>query len=205
MYFVTEDSSSGALRRIQPAFQSAGAGWDSLTEDAGVTRQYLVMDPTTSTFSWTTDIDAGRASASAHYPHSEGLSVQAGILHMTSKDLSTIFSLNLQTRSFTSFDTTNAILEGDGTFEEEGDQLTQISEKALFIGENGGPSPGLYALDLDTDSFYAIFEAVSDIYSGDDVTGIAFSPDKKRLYAAYENLGILLEFAREDGLTFDEE
>lgn len=203
VYFVSEDSTTGALRRVQPGVQSQGAGWDSLTQD-GTMRQYLVLDPDTNTFSWTSDIDEGRASAAAHYPHSEGLSVQSGILHMTSKDLSTIFSLNLSTRVYTSHYTKDAILDGDGTFEEEGDQLTQISDQTLYIGENGGSSPGLYALDLHTDSFYAIFEGISDVYNGDDVTGIAFSPDWRRLYAAFENSGILLEFVREDGLTFED-
>jgi hypothetical protein len=173
-------------------------------EDGGTIREYLVLDPDSETFTWSTNIDEGRASAEAHYANNEGLSQRGGVLYMTSKTLLTIFALNLDSLTYTSYNTTDGVLVGGGELDEEGDQLLQITDKILYIAENGGPHPGLYGLDLNTGTYFTVFEAFAEAYADDDVTGIAFSPDWKRLYACFESHGTMLEITRQDGLPFEE-
>lgn len=42
----------------------------------------------------------------------------------------------------------------------------------------------------------------SQIYK-DETTGLAFSPDGRHLYFAFQELGILYDITREDGLPFN--
>ena len=70
--------------------------------------------------------------------------------------------------------------------------------------ENGGPHPGVYGLDLNTGTYFTVFQAFEDTYAGDDVTGIAFTPDLKRMYACFEDTGVMFEIMREDGLPFED-
>jgi hypothetical protein len=175
-----------------------------LTKAAGVVREYLVMHPTSMTFSWSTDIEVARVSAAAHYPNSEGLSASDGTLYMTSKDLGTIFALDLDSLTYTASNTSEAVPVGGGGVLQEGDQLLQITDKILYIAENGGSNPGVYGRDLSTGEYFAVFEAFAEEYDDDDVTGISFSPDWKRMYACFEDAGIMFEIQREDGLPFEE-
>jgi hypothetical protein len=175
-----------------------------LTQAAGIVREYLVMDPTSMTFSWSIDIEEARVSAAAHYPNSEGLSQSDGTLYMTSKDLGTIFALDLDSLTYTASNTSEVVPLGGAELDQEGDTLLQITDKILYIAENGGSSPGVFGRDLPTGEYFAVFEAIAEQYDGDDVTGISFSPDWKRLYACFQDAGIMLEIQREDGLPFEE-
>ena len=42
----------------------------------------------------------------------------------------------------------------------------------------------------------------SPVYE-EETTGLAFSPDERHMYVAYQRNGILLDVFREDGLGFD--
>lgn len=48
--------------------------------------------------------------------------------------------------------------------------------------------------------YFTILE--SDVYE-DETTGLAFSPDAKHLYFAYQETGILYDITRVDGLPFN--
>lgn len=175
-----------------------------LTKEAGTVWEYLVLYPDFKTFAWTSDIGEARLSGEAHYPHSEGLSHRDGILYMTSKANNTIFALDLDSKTYTSFETSDGVLIGGGVFEEEADQLLQLTGNILYMAENGGPHPGLFGKDLTTGHYFTVFQGFADSYIDDDVTGVAFTPDWKRMYACFEDAGVMLEFQREDGLPFEE-
>ena len=204
VFFVSEDVENGALRSVRPGSTNNNNEWDMLTKEAGGTmREYLVLKNVSNTFTWTTDIEEARESAAAHYPHSEGLSQRGGILHMTSKTFGTIFALDLDSKNYTSFQTSDGVLVGDGEFEEKADQLLQITDHILYMAENGGPHPGVYGRDLTTGTHFTVFEGFADTYIDDDVTGLAFTPDSKRMYACFENAGVMLKIQQDDGLPFE--
>ena len=73
----------------------------------------------------------------------------------------------------------------------------------------------MYTIDSENKR-YAIFEAYSDFYRGDETTGLAFSPDGRKMFASFQDCGCrsscyevdptcgcLLKFSREDGKPFD--
>jgi secreted PhoX family phosphatase len=46
---------------------------------------------------------------------------------------------------------------------------------------------------------------VKGIGYGSETTGVAFSPDKMRMYFAIQNPGYIIELKREDGRSFDDD
>ncbi|KAL7525950.1 hypothetical protein ACHAXR_001234, partial [Thalassiosira sp. AJA248-18] len=75
---------------------------------------------------------------------------------------------------------------------------------------DGGTTPGVYVRDTNG-MYHTIFEAIDGgIYSGngddespDETVGIALSPDRRKLYAGFQDAGVLMEFTREDGHPFE--
>ena len=52
--------------------------------------------------------------------------------------------------------------------------------------------------------FFIVFRGIpGGQYSGDETVGIAFSPDRLRFYAGYQDEGVLFEITREDGQVFN--
>jgi len=47
-----------------------------------------------------------------------------------------------------------------------------------------------------------IFEASDEKYQADETVGIAFSPDRHKMYAGYQQSGVLFELRRIDNLPF---
>ena len=129
-----------------------------------------------------------------------------------------MFTLDLDKMTYTSSSTNNGIV-GDGEFKHQPDQLVRNSKHAsaqwLYFTEDGGRTPGVYAIDTETGMKYSIFEAYGEKYFGDETTGLAFSPDGSKMYACFQDCGCdatgdadcgcLLEFTRDDGLSFDGE
>ena len=74
-FFVTEDSSRGALRRFTPFDPDWDNEWGIL-QGAGVV-DYLLLNfdqsMTNGTFTWTTDLNAARQNAFALFPNTEGI------------------------------------------------------------------------------------------------------------------------------------
>ena len=62
----------------------------------------------------------------------------------------------------------------------------------------GGKDAGVHARDMNG-RFYTIFE--SPVYT-DETTGLAFSPDGKYMYIAYQDNGKLFTIWRKDGFAF---
>ena len=220
---VTEDSEFGALRRYIPPYSTKPnppyTDWDTIHDEGGTTRYLIFYDDYK--FGWTTDEEAARNSQATYYPNVEGIDFDEanGSLYFVSKKLSMLFVLNLESRTYTASSTKFGALMGGGEFRHSPDQIVRNGNgEYLYVTEDGGRTVGVYAIHRPTGKRYAIFEANEIMYNGDETTGLAFSPDGRIMYAAFQDCGCdlesseggldptcgcLFEFRREDGRSFD--
>lgn len=199
VYYVTEDNLLGALRRYRPQPSVVG-GWDTLHSDGG-TLDYLEIFPN-HTFTWTSDIASGRRSAYYNYPNTEGIDFANGRLYFVSKLYKTLYTLDLDRKTYgIEFTTEGALLDGTG-FADSPDHVVTRGD-LVFMTEDGGVSPGLFARNITSGEYYTILEAWDkSIYHEDEACGLAFSPDRLRLYLAFQEAGKLFEITRDDGKPF---
>mmetsp|Transcript_23439 Transcript_23439/g.48137 ORF Transcript_23439/g.48137 Transcript_23439/m.48137 type:complete len:151 (+) Transcript_23439:257-709(+) len=150
------------------------------------------MDGTT--FEWTGSEEAGRESARRYFAGAEGISYRDGTLYFIAKVSQLLYSLDLDSMTYE--------VERTG-FPAQPDQIALGKYgRYIYFCEDGG-TPGVYARDVDG-SYETVFSAIrGGCYDGDETVGIALSPDSKRLYAGYQDAGILMEFTRDDGLAFE--
>lgn len=194
--YVTEDAKFGAMRR----FESPTVGYDSLHNAGDMSYLQFVDD---GHFQWTTNLTAARESANEVYPNSEGISVHDGTLYFTAKSTQKLFILDLDSLTY-KLETTGLSFEGKGSFNAQPDQVMRGDRRFLYFTESGGNNPGIYVRDLYTGKYMTIFEADEDDgrYAKDETVGLAFSPDRSRMYAGYQTAGVLFELKRSDGLAF---
>lgn len=211
IFYVSEDHESGAVRQYRPPPVLEPTNWSTLTSEGGST-DYLVFINATH-YQWTTDERLARESQSRYYRNVEGIHYHDTHLYFISKILKTLFILNLDSMTYTT-----SVLKSDyggGTFYNEPDQLLSHGNYIYFT-EDGGSTVGVYALHIATGKRYTIFEAYDGQHKNDEVTGLAFSPDGTKMYAAFQdcgcgnsdsgadyNCGCLMEFSRLDGQSFD--
>jgi hypothetical protein len=215
IFYVSEDHESGAVRRYRPPPVLAPTNWSTLTSEGGST-DYLVFINATH-YQWTTDERLARESQSRYYRNVEGIHYHDTHLYFISKILKTLFILNLDSSMTytTSVLKSDYITNGGGTFHNEPDQLLSHGSYIYFT-EDGGSTVGVYAIHIATGKRYTIFEAYDGRHKNDEVTGLAFSPDGTKMYAAFQdcgcgnsesgtdyNCGCLMEFSRLDGQSFD--
>lgn len=221
IFFLTEDAEFGALRRYTPPPSPAGpksviADWNTLHRSGGSTDYLMFLDG--KHFKWTAHEQEGRSSQFQNYRNVEGIDFHNGYLYFVSKKLYTMYVLDLDngtyTTSSTKFGGGNA-----GEFWHSPDQIIRNNgggDKYIYMTEDGGNTVGVYAICRQTGEKYAIFEAYNGKYKNDETTGLAFSPDGRKMYAAFQDCGCnnsesgldpscgcLLEFSRKDGLSFD--
>ena len=194
-YYVTEDSENGALRRYRPPINTP-LRWD-LLHGSGGTLDYLEL-VSSNTFRWTTSLSVAQTSAQTYFPNSEGIAVQNGKLHFVSKVPKLLYSLDLNALTYTVVSTKTSTLPGGGIFADQPDHLLAASSGALILTEDGGSTPGLFVYD--GSKFLSYFESN---YSNDEIVGIAFSPDKKIMYAVVQDAGLVFQISRDDGQSFD--
>jgi hypothetical protein len=174
---------------------------------AGAKWEYLVLNydtDTTGSFTWTTDMDEGRASAARYSQGLEGLDVYEGMLYMISKVYMQLFILDLDKMTFAQSSTQR------GAFDANPDQIARLvdNDGILYFCENGKIGSGVHGRDVNG-NFFTILQADvnSDTNGGVDVigetTGLAFSPDKMFMYVAFQREGKLFEVRRADGLPFN--
>ena len=202
--FVTEDASNGALRKYTPPASSTSAGGNfNALHTSGGTYEYLVFLNSTH-FKWSTSLSEGRTSQQKYYPYSEGIDFHNGFLYFVSKTLYKMFVLNLDTKTYTTMSTQFGSLgTGGGAFNHQPDQIVRNGGDYLYLTEDGGISPGIYALHKPTGAKYAIVQGYSSALQYDETAGLAFSPDGRKMYTAFQDCGCLLEFSRDDGKSFD--
>jgi hypothetical protein len=193
-FFVTEDEWNGALRRFTPLNPDWSDPWSVLTGD-GI-EHYLLLHPGSGTYEWTADRQEARANAARNFPNTEGIDRVGNKLYFVSKEFKRLFILDLDDQTYTAESTKS------GAFDGEPDQVQNIlsdSRELLFFTEDGGVRPGIHARDRDG-RFFSILE--SPTYSDDESTGLAFSPDARRIYFALQENGLIYEIMRIDGLPF---
>ncbi len=194
VFFVTEDSKFGAMRR----FQANSTGWNSLHADGDLSYLRIIDDKN---FEWTKNLTAARESAYSHYQNSEGISFHNGRLYFTAKSTQKLFVLDLESFSY-QLETAGLNFEGGGSFNASPDQVVKGIKRFLYFTESGGKTPGVYARDSRTGTYMTIFEASDNRYLDDETVGIAFSPDRHKMYAGYQESGVLIELRRIDNLPF---
>lgn len=204
IFFVTEDAQYGALRKYTPVASTTTADFN-IVHAAGGTHEYLVFVNSTH-FKWSTDLQEGRNSQAASFSYCEGIDFHNGYLYFVSKTLYKLFVLNLDNGTYTSSSTQYGSLgTGGGVFNDQPDQIVRNGGDYLYLTEDGGSTPGVYSIHKPTGAKYAIFQGYSTSLVNDETTGLAFSPDGTKMYAAFQDCGCLLEFSRDDGLSFDGE
>jgi Bacterial protein of unknown function (DUF839) len=194
-YYVTEDTKNGALRRYRPP-SNAALNWD-LLQGSGGTMDYLEF-LSGNRFRWTSSLATGQASAQQYFQNSEGIALQNGKLHFVSKVQKQLFTLDLDLLTYTVVSTSTSTLPGGGIFEAQPDHVLASSSGTIILTEDGGTTPGLFAYD--GSKYLSYFESN---YSNDEIVGIAFSPDKKFMYAVVQDAGLLFQISRDDGQSFD--
>lgn len=198
-FFTTEDTSDGALIRYTPhpnAF--AGTTADILTTANGV-YEYLVLDDTDMSFSWSTNRAAGESSANVWFPNAEGIDVNDRMLNFVSKVDKRLLTLDLSKPGQANGWTATSTLSG--AFNLQPDQIARMinDDEVLYFAEDGGSNCDIHGRDA-TGQYFTIVRG--DGYST-ETTGLAFSPDSMFMYVAFQSASNVYSFWRTDGLPFD--
>jgi sugar lactone lactonase YvrE len=125
-----------------------------------------------------------------------GIDVLDGQLFFISKEIKSMFILDLDGTTYLKTSTIHGLFDG------QPDQVQRIvgsRSGLLYFTEDGGEYAGVHARNVQG-QFFTILE--SHEYT-DETTGLAFSPDGKFMYIAYQDNGLLFQVWREDGLSFD--
>jgi len=199
IFFVTEDRYNGALRRVQTTCR----GWKALQIGGGCpsTTTYLRFLDNQS-FEWTTDIALGRQSASNNYPNTEGITYQNGKLSFISKVKYVMFTLDFTSMTWTK-ERTGGKLMGEGSYRGQPDGvISGFNQRYMYFTEEDETGNGVYARD-ESGTYYAVFEAISGQFVGDETVGLAISPDGQTLYVGYQEKGVLFALTRKDNKEWD--
>jgi hypothetical protein len=113
VFYITTDESNGPLVRYTPdpavvaAARSSG-DYSQVLHSPGGRYAYFVVTTvntqngdTTGTYKWTTDVNEGNASASAHHRHGEGIDIRNGQLYYTAKAQKYLFIIDLDSNRCT--------------------------------------------------------------------------------------------------------
>lgn len=198
-FYVTEDHFEGAMQRFRPDAPDWKDPWSILLGPG--TTDFLVLEPNNSgmagRFYWTSNRARAKQSAMDHYPNSEGIDIHNGELFFISKRYASMYTLNLDQGTYTVESTRGGLFNGGP------DQIKRIlndkNSHLLFFTEDGSASAGIHARN-ENGNYLTILESPS--YQA-ETTGLAFSPDGKAMYVAYQVDGLLFEIRRQDGLPFD--
>jgi len=198
-FFVTEDYRDGALRRFTPN----SANWsqpEQMLHGDGV-MEYLVLKPESKTvqnrgtYEWTENIKIGMRNAEEYFKSSEGIDTHDNILYFVSKKQHELFTLDLDNFTWSKSSTEHGAFDGQPDAMQ---RLVDDPEEIVYFTEDGGENAGVHGRDAQG-RYFTILE--SPVYN-DETTGLAFSPDGKHMYLAYQKNGLLFDIWRNDGLTF---
>ena len=104
------------------------------------------------------------------------------------------FSITCISNKFS--DQVNYLLEDD-----EGRNLISSNRPPMvFFTEEGGKRAGVHARDSENGRYLTIVESLGDWA---ETTGLAFSPDYRHMYFAFQEEGLLFDVSRDDGYAFD--
>lgn len=211
-FFVTEDVEDGALRRWTPT----NPNWNdtgSMLHGEG-TMEYLILTPSNNnnkvgTYKWVTDKKKGDVSAKRQYPNTEGIDVVGSDLYFVSKTKKELIVLDLDGDAYSKSSTRNGAFDGGpdqivrligppAPSDDPSNDVDDGDRSILYFTEEGGKDAGVHGRDA-RGRYFTVLE--SPVYE-EETAGLAFSPDGKRMYIAYQRNGVLLEVWREDGRPF---
>jgi uncharacterized protein len=176
-FYVTEDRKTGPVRQFIPTAADWSDPWSILLGPGTTT--YLVMVPdewggSTDKFTFTADLELAKNNAYFVYPSCEGINVVDNTMYLLSKVFKTMFALNLDGGVYTNYTTHQGLFDG------QPDQVETIlgqNDDMLYFTEEGGQYAGIHARNAKGD-FFTILEYTDGV---DESTGLAFSPDAKKL------------------------
>jgi sugar lactone lactonase YvrE len=205
-FFMTRDHDKvGDVRRWTPDSVDWDDPWNILLGNG--TLEFLVVEPSTGknnsgSYYWTTEWDLAAENCKVYFPNSEGIDVVGDTLYFVTKKAKSMFVLNLDDNTYHNISTKGGLFDG------QPDQLIRLfdhantkneSDSILYMTEDGGKYAGVHGRNAKGD-YVTILE--SHEYA-DETTGLAFSPDSKHLYVAYQDNGLLFDVTRTDGLPFN--
>ena len=202
-FFVTEDAQRGAVQRFTPENPDWRKPWDMLHGNGTI--EYLILTPDSTgnsgTYEWTNKRVLGRKSASEVYPNCEGIDSDGESLFFVSKKLRAMFELDLKGNTYSKTSTVRGMFDG------KPDQIVRIlsnsdgehhEDDILYFTEEGGKDAGIHGRGPDG-RYFTILEGIQ--YKK-ETAGLAFSPDNRFMYLAFQDNGMLFEVHRMDGLPF---
>lgn len=159
-------------------------------------------------YSWTDDIEEGRASANAYHVSGEGIDVKDGQLFYTTKSSKFLFIIDLDPddQGFLRFTRTST---KSGAFDGQPDQVARVlnfetgaTDGILYFCEDGGTGDkhGVHGRDSNGE-YFTILEDASDEFTG-ETTGLAFAPNGMFMYVSFQGPGLIYEITRDDGYPF---
>jgi hypothetical protein len=205
-FFMTRDHDKvGDVRRWTPDSVDWDDPWNILLGNG--TLDFLVVepDPRTSekgTFLWTTDWSVASENHKNNFPSTEGIDVVGDTLYFISKTLKSMFVLNLDDQTY------HVVSTKSGLFQGQPDQLARLfdhskaktdADSILYMTEDGGEYAGVHGR-TSSGGYLTILESHEYI---DETSGLAFSPDSRHMYVAYQKNGMLFDVTRADGLPFN--
>lgn len=203
--FLTEDAEDGAVQRMTIVNPDYTNPWDILLEAGPV--DYLYLEPIADcgetvhgTFRWSPVESEGRLNAAEHYPECEGMEIDGSNLRIVSKSLSGFITLNLDTGTYT-FEYTGFEGQPDQittVYKQDGSKMIYLTEEAHPVAAALGQQVGIYTRNQLGQYIQIMF---GDGHSS-ETTGIAFSPDGKHLYFAFQEDGQVFDVTRTDGFSF---
>ena len=197
-FFVTEDRSNGALRRVETSCR----GWKALKVGGCSSKTTYLRFLNNQRFEWTSDENLGRQSASKHYPNTEGITYHNGKLSFVSKAWYVMFTLDFESMTWTK-ERTGRKLIGQGSFLGQPDGvISGYNQRYMYFTEEDEKGNGMYARD-EFGQYYTVFQAMSGQYVGDETVGMAVSPDGKTMYVGYQESGVLFALKRKDDKVWD--
>mmetsp|Transcript_11193 Transcript_11193/g.22294 ORF Transcript_11193/g.22294 Transcript_11193/m.22294 type:complete len:440 (+) Transcript_11193:83-1402(+) len=193
-FFVTEDRSNGALRRVETSCR----GWNALKVGGCPSKTTYLRFLNNQRFEWTSDKALGRQSASKYYPNTEGITFHNGKLTFVSKAWYVIYTLDIDTMTWARERTGRGKLIGEGSFLGQPDGvISGYNQRYMYFTEEDEKGNGMYARD-EWGKYYTVFEAISSQFVGDETVGLSVSPDGKTMYAGYQVKGVLFAIKRKD-------
>jgi secreted PhoX family phosphatase len=157
------------------------------------THDYLKLIPGTGgtnegTFEWVATKEEANP---ALYRANEGIDIRDGILTFVAKTDKLMFFLNLKEQTYTQYSTIC------GDFKQEPDNIRSLGKTMYFANDGTFPN-AVYGFHKKG----GFFKVVMGLDLNSESAGVAFSPDKKIMYVAWQTFGVW-QFWREDGYGFD--
>ena len=169
-FYVTNDSSSGALVRFTPdpsvVAAAESTGDYSAVLRTGGTLEWLILEPvsgssidTSGTFRWTSSRSEGDTNSNLFYRNSEGIDIRNGFMYFVTKGSKSLYILDLDNFTYERSSTVS------GAFNGQPDQIKRIISQdpvndMLYFCEDGGSDHGIHARDTDG-NFFTIIDSVN--------------------------------------------